>query len=212
MTAPRVLLADDHAMIREGLRIMLETDGIEVVGEAADGAVAIRNARALRPDVVLMDLRMPGTDGIEATRRIVAEGLADVIVLTSFDEDDLVLAAIRSGAVGFLLKTTDAASLVDAVRRVAGGEGVLDPRVTRRALAAVSAEPVRGPEPAGLDALTDRERDVLAGLRAGWSNARIARTLGISVPTVKTHVSSILAKLGAESRTHVVALVRDHRG
>lgn len=209
MTAPRVLLADDHAMIREGLRLMLSTHGIEVVGEAADGAVAIRNARALRPDVVLMDLRMPGVDGIEATRRIVADELADVIVLTSFDEDELVLGAIRAGAVGFLLKTTDAAPLVDAVRRVAAGEGVLDPRVTRRALAAVTAEPEPAIAPPGLDALTERERDVLDGICAGWSNARIGRALGISVPTVKTHVSSVLAKLGATSRTHVAALVRD---
>ncbi len=207
MTSPRVLLADDHAMIREGLRIMLAASGIEVVGEAADGAVAIRNARALRPDVVLMDLRMPGTDGIEATRRIVAERLADVIVLTSFDEDDLVLGAIRAGAVGFLLKTTDAASLVDAVRRVAAGDGVLDPRVTRRALAAVTPEPEPAAAMAGMDLLTVREGEVLDGICAGWSNARIGRTLGISVPTVKTHVSSVLAKLGADSRTHVAALV-----
>lgn len=210
MTAPRVLLADDHAMIREGLRIMLSTHGIEVVGEAADGAVAIRNARALRPNIVLMDLRMPGTDGIEATRHIVAEELADVIVLTSFDEDELVLGAIRAGAVGFLLKTTDAASLIDAVRRVAAGEGVLDPRVTRRALAAVTAEPASKGALPGLDSLTEREHDVLDGICAGWSNARIGRMLGISVPTVKTHVSNVLAKLGANSRTHVAALVRDH--
>lgn len=206
---PRVLLADDHAMIREGLRFMLESHGIDVVGEAADGAVAVRNSAALRPDVVLMDLRMPGTDGIQATRRIVADGTAEVIVLTSFDEDDLVLDAIRAGAVGFLLKTTDAASLVDAVRRVAAGEGVLDPRVTRRALAAVARDQSAiGASPAGLDTLTARERDVLAGMRDGLSNAQIGMTLTISVPTVKTHVSSVLAKLGADSRSHAVALVR----
>ncbi|UOQ58845.1 response regulator transcription factor [Leucobacter allii] len=213
-TSPRVLIADDHAMIREGLRMILERQGIEVVGEAADGAAAEGNARALRPDVVLMDLRMPGTDGIAATRRIVDEGIAAVLALTSFDEDELVFAAIRAGAAGFLLKTTEAAPLAEAVRRVAAGEGVLDPRVTRRALAALAdavpdpASTVAAPAPPGLEALTERERQVLAGLAEGGSNARIAAALGISVPTVKTHVSSILVKLGAESRTHAVALLR----
>ncbi len=205
---PRVLIADDHGMIREGLRIMLESQGIQVVGEAADGAVAISNAAALRPDVVLMDLRMPGVDGIAATAAIVAAGTADVLVLTSFDEDDLVLAAIRAGAVGFLLKTTGAGPLVDAVRRVAAGEGVLDPRVTRRALAAVAPD-ATATDPPGAQELTEREREVLAALRAGYSNARIGTRLGISVRTVKTHVSNILAKLGAESRTHAAALARD---
>lgn len=205
---PRVLIADDHGMIREGLRIMLESQGIQVVGEAADGAVAISNAAALRPDVVLMDLRMPGVDGIAATAAIVAAGTADVLVLTSFDEDDLVLAAIRAGAVGFLLKTTGAGPLVDAVRRVAAGEGVLDPRVTRRALAAVAPDAAAADPPCAQE-LTEREREVLAALRAGYSNARIGTRLGISVRTVKTHVSNILAKLGAESRTHAAALARD---
>ncbi|UOR03338.1 response regulator transcription factor [Leucobacter allii] len=213
-TSPRVLIADDHAMIREGLRMILERQGIEVVGEAADGAAAEGNARALRPDVVLMDLRMPGTDGIAATRRIVVEGTAAVLALTSFDEDELVFAAIRAGAAGFLLKTTEAAPLAEAVRRVAAGEGVLDPRVTRRALAALAdavtdpASTVAAPTPPALEALTERERQVLAGLAEGGSNARIAAALGISVPTVKTHVSSILVKLGAESRTHAVAMLR----
>ncbi|TDP94370.1 LuxR family two component transcriptional regulator [Leucobacter luti] len=209
---PRVLIADDHAMIREGLRMILEQQGIAVVGEASDGATAIRNARALRPDVVLMDLRMPGTDGVAATREIVAEGLADVLVLTSFDEDELVFAAIRSGAVGFLLKTTGAVQLADAVRRVALGEGALDPRVTRRALAALAStsEPAAQPPPGppGWELLTERERQVLAALGEGQSNSRIGARLGIGVPTVKTHVSSILTKLRAESRTHVVSLLR----
>lgn len=208
MTAPRVLLADDHGMIRDGLRLLLETHGVAVVGEAADGAVAVRNAAALRPDVVLMDLRMPGMDGVAATRRIVADGTAAVLVLTSFDEDELVLAALRAGAAGFLLKTTEAGPLVDAVRRIAAGEGVLDPRVTRRALAALADTAPPPAEPAGVSELTARERDVLVALRDGRSNARIAADLGISVTTVKTHVSSILAKLGAESRTHAAALAR----
>lgn len=210
MTAPRVLLADDHGAIREGLRIMLEAHGIQVVGEAADGSVAMRNAAALQPDVVLMDLRMPGLDGVAATREIVETGTAAVLVLTSFDEDELVEGALRAGASGFLLKTTDAATLVDAVRRVAAGEGVLDPRVTRRALSLIP----RSPDPSvstsavgvGLDLLTERERQVLEGMRAGRSNQQISHDLGISVATVKTHVSNVLAKLGARSRSHAVAI------
>ncbi|MFB9644135.1 response regulator transcription factor [Agromyces lapidis] len=223
MSAPRVLLADDHGAIREALRIMLETHGILVVGEAADGAAAVRNAAALRPDVVLMDLRMPGVDGVAATREIRDRGLGDVLVLTSFDEDELVFGAIRAGAAGFLLKTTDAATLVDAVHRVAAGEGVLDPRVTRRALAALAGGPgaasageaaeaatwqqgERGDAP--ISPLTGREREVLAGMAQGWSNAELADRLGIAVPTAKTHVSNVLAKLGARSRTHAVAIAR----
>ncbi|MDR2322609.1 MAG: response regulator transcription factor [Microbacterium sp.] len=213
--APRVLLADDHGAIRSALRIMLEAHGIDVVGEASDGAVAVRNARALRPDVVLMDLRMPGRDGISATREIVDEALADVLVLTSFDEDDLVDGAILAGAAGFLLKTADAATLVEAIRAVAAGDGVLDPRVTRRALAAARAgavtdrEPPSAAAPVG-GAFTAREQDVLDGILRGWSNAQLAEHLGISVTTVKTHVSNVLAKLGARSRSHAAAIVR-HR-
>ncbi|UOQ89494.1 response regulator transcription factor [Agromyces endophyticus] len=220
MTAPRVMVVDDHGAIREALRIMLETHGLVVVGEAADGAAAVRNAAALRPDVVLMDLRMPGVDGVTATRAIVERGLGEVLVLTSFDEDDLVFGAIRAGAAGFLLKTADAATLVDAVHRVAGGEGVLDPRVTRRALAVLAggvplaaspgepADPEAEEDESPLSSLTGRERDVLAGLARGWSNAEIAEHLGIALPTAKTHVSNVLAKLGARSRTHAVALAR----
>ncbi|MGH3703796.1 MAG: response regulator transcription factor [Agromyces sp.] len=221
MTAPRVLVVDDHGAIREALRLMLESHGVDVVGEAADGTAAVRNAAMLRPDVVLMDLRMPGMDGVAATREIRTRDLGDVLVLTSFDEDELVFGAIRAGAVGFLLKTVDAATLVDAVRRVAAGEGYLDPSVTRRALLALA----EGPDPVsdgsrspavdgiGLEAasgsrLTEREREVLAGLARGWSNAELSEQLGISVPTVKTHVSNLLAKLGARSRTHAVAIAR----
>ncbi|MFJ2503810.1 response regulator [Microbacterium sp. NPDC087592] len=211
MSAPTVLLADDHGAIRAGLRIMLEAHGITVVGEAADGDIAVRNAAALRPDVVLMDLRMPGRDGVSATREIVERGLGDVLVLTSFDEDELVLGAIRAGAVGFLLKTVDAPALVQAVRSVAAGEGALDPRVTRRALAAV-VQGVEAPSPAASRAertdLTVREREVLDGILQGWSNAQLAARLRISVPTVKTHVSNVLTKLGARSRSHAAAIVR----
>ncbi|MEU4014141.1 response regulator transcription factor [Microbacterium sp. NPDC028030] len=210
MSAPTVLLADDHSAIRAGLRIMLEAHGITVVGEAADGDVAVRNAAALRPDVVLMDLRMPGRDGVSATREIVDRGLGDVLVLTSFDEDELVLGAIRAGAVGFLLKTVDAPTLVQAVRAVAAGDGALDPRVTRRALAAAAsgADPVP-PSRAAQPELTAREREVLDGILRGWSNAQLATRLRISVPTVKTHVSNVLMKLGARSRSHAAALVRE---
>ncbi|CAH0249173.1 response regulator transcription factor [Microbacterium foliorum] len=205
-----VLVADDHAAIRAGLRIMLESHGVRVVGEAADGDVAVRNAAALRPDVVLMDLRMPGRDGVSATREIVERELSDVLVLTSFDEDELVFGAIEAGAVGFLLKTVDAGTLVQAVLAVASGEGVLDPRVTRRALAAVARGAAVDPAevPADQPALTSREQEVLDGILRGWSNAELARRLSISVPTVKTHVSNVLAKLGARSRSHAAALTQ----
>ncbi|TCJ28399.1 response regulator transcription factor [Microbacterium sp. PI-1] len=218
VTAPTVLLADDHGAIRAGLRIMLEAQGITVVGEAADGDVAVRNVAALRPDVVLMDLRMPGRDGISATREIVERGFGDVLVLTSFDEDELVFGAIRAGAVGFLLKTVDAPTLVQAVRSVAAGEGALDPRVTRRALAAVvrsTDHPAPGTQAPGRraqDDLTVREQEVLDGILQGWSNAQLAARLRISVPTVKTHVSNVLTKLGARSRSHAAALVRGREG
>ena len=220
MSAPRVLVVDDHGAIREALRIMLDSHGLLVVGEAADGDSAVRNAAALRPDVVLMDLRMPGTDGVAATREIRSRELAEVLVLTSFDEDELVFGAIRAGAAGFLLKTVDAATLVEAVRRVAAGEGMLDPSVTKRALAALAAA-TNGSEGAGAAAaeagdarlaaaagLTSRERDVLDGMALGWSNAQLAERLGITVTTVKTHVSNVLAKLGARSRSHAVAIAR----
>lgn len=211
MTSPTVLLADDHAAIRAGLRIMLESHEVTVVGEAADGDIAVRNAAAIRPDVVLMDLRMPGRDGISATREIVERGLSEVLVLTSFDEDELVFGAIRAGAAGFLLKTADARTLVQAVRAVASGDGVLDARVTRRALAAITnADVGAAAESDAVDrtALTAREQDVLDGILQGWSNAQLAQQLGISVPTVKTHVSNVLAKLGAESRSHAAAIAR----
>ena len=211
----RVLLADDHAAIRAGLRMLLATAGdIEVVGEAADGATAVANARALRPDVVLMDVRMPGTDGVTATRQVVNEGLADVLVLTTFDLDEYVFGALRAGAAGFLLKTAEADALVDAVRHVAAGDGVVAPEVTRRVLAELAGTPDRSDPAATPGAplpadLTPRERDVLAALGQGMSNADIARRLVISEATTKTHVSRVLAKLEVTSRVQAAIVARE---
>jgi DNA-binding NarL/FixJ family response regulator len=207
----RVLVADDHSAIRAGMRLMLEqADDVEVVGEAADGAIAVRQAAALRPDVVLMDIRMPGTDGIQATREITAAGLADVLILTTFDLDDYLFGALRAGAAGFLLKSVEPSALVDAVRRVAAGDGFLAPEVTRRLLAAFVATPppVRSAPPS-LAELTARELDVLAGLGRGLSNAGLAAELTITEATAKTHVSRVLAKLGCSSRVQAAILARE---
>jgi DNA-binding NarL/FixJ family response regulator len=221
----RVLLADDHAAIRAGMRMLLEAaGGVVVVGEAADGAAAVTNARALRPDVVLMDVRMPGTDGLAATRTIVGEGSAEVLVLTTFDLDEYVDEALRAGAAGFLLKSAEPAALVDAVRRVAAGDGVLAPEVTRRLLRQLARLPVGGPDErtAGardrgdradddprLAALTPRERDVLAALGRGMANAEIAAALVITEATTKTHVSRVLTKLGVASRLQAAIVARE---
>ncbi|SFF83356.1 DNA-binding response regulator, NarL/FixJ family, contains REC and HTH domains [Actinoplanes philippinensis] len=207
----RVLVADDHAAIRAGMRLMLEqADDIEVVGEAADGAVAVRQTAALRPDVVLMDIRMPGTDGIRATREITTSGLADVLILTTFDLDDYLFGALRAGAAGFLLKSVEPATLVEAVRRVAAGDGFLAPEVTRRLLTAfVTAAPRPAQPPPSLNELTGRERDVLAALGRGLSNADLAADLSITEATAKTHVSRVLAKLGCTSRVQAAILARE---
>ncbi|WP_020657984.1 response regulator [Amycolatopsis benzoatilytica] len=208
----RVLVADDHGAIRAGLALILgNADGIEVVGEASDGEVALRQARALRPDVVLMDVRMPGTDGITATRQLIAEGLAEVLVLTTFDLDEYVHAALRAGAAGFLLKSVEAPRLIEAVRLVAAGEGVLAPQVTKRLISAFASAPASRPAlPAGLAELTEREREVLGCLGAGSSNAEIGTRLFIGEATVKTHVSRVLAKLGLRSRVQAAILAQDH--
>ncbi|MEV0359794.1 response regulator transcription factor [Nocardia sp. NPDC050697] len=207
--ATRLLIADDHGAIRAGLRMILDAEpDLEVVGEAADGEVAVAQARALRPDVVLMDIRMPGTDGIGATERITADGSARVLVLTTFDLDDYVFGALRAGAAGFVLKSVSGAALVQAVRAVAAGDGVLAPEVTRSVMAAAARGGAAPAGPPGLADLTERERDVLACLGEGLSNAQIAGRLFIGETTVKTHVSRVLTKLGVRSRVQAAIVAR----
>ncbi len=207
----KVLVADDHAAIRAGLCLILDNaEGIEVIAEAADGAAAVRKATALRPDVVLMDVRMPEVDGIEATRRLVADGVCAVLVLTTFDMDEYVYGALRAGAAGFLLKSVDAARLIESVRLVAAGDGVLEPGVTQRLISAFAdAQPKAVTRPAGLDELTDRETEVLVGVGEGLSNQEIARKLGIAEATVKTHVSRMLTKLDLRSRVQAAVLAQE---
>ncbi|WP_026820376.1 response regulator [Arthrobacter castelli] len=203
-----VLLADDHAAVRMGLRMILESaDGIEVAGEASDGETAVTMTRQLSPDVVLMDIRMPGVDGIAATRSIVSGNAAKVLILTTFDIDEYVFEALRAGAAGFVLKSIESAQLVEAVQRVADGDGVLTPEITAKVIGHFSSEHGSGPAPAEppervepLEPLTAREEDVLEALGAGMSNQQIARQLFIAETTVKTHVSRVLAKLGLSSR------------
>ncbi|WP_407444843.1 response regulator [Rhodococcus sp. (in: high G+C Gram-positive bacteria)] len=205
----RVVLVDDQALVREGLRALLErTDDIVVAGEADDGDVGVRVVTATRPDVVLMDIRMPGTDGIAATRRIVddpALSQVHVVVLTTFDTDDNVLDAIRAGAVGFLVKDTAPGDLRNAIRTVAGGDAMLSPTVTRRVMQA-AARGAGARDTGQLDGLTNREREILAEVGLGLSNEGIGSKLFISPATVRTHVTRILTKLGARDRAGLVAI------
>jgi DNA-binding NarL/FixJ family response regulator len=207
----RVLLADDQTLVRSGFRALLErAEEIEVVGEAADGAEAVERVRAERPHVVLMDIRMPGVDGLEATRQITADPkLADVrvIMLTTFELDEYVFEALHAGASGFLLKDVEPDELREAVRVVARGEALLSPSVTRRLIREFVAQPGRHrPSPELLAELTEREREVLALVAQGLSNQEIAERLVISPATAKTHVSRTMMKLHAHDRAQLVVL------
>ena len=221
----RIVVADDQALVRAGFcGIVAATPGLAVVGEAGTGAEAVEVTRRTRPDVVLMDVRMPELDGIEATRQITATAdlAARVLILTTFDLDEYVYAALHAGASGFLLKSTEPAELVSAIRVVAAGDALLAPSVTRRLVEEftrrpVPAAPPRPPDPqphpvvarapaASLDAITGREREVLALIASGLSNSEIAERLSISEATAKTHVGHLLTKLNARDRVHLVIL------
>ncbi|RIX28579.1 response regulator [Amnibacterium setariae] len=214
MTAElRVLLVDDQELVRVGLRMVLDAaPGIEVVGEAGDGAAGVRRALDLRPDVVLMDVRMPGMDGIEATRRITeASGTVHVVLLTTFDLDEYAFGGLNAGASGFLLKDVAGDELVRAVRTVAAGDGIISPRVTRRVIEATRGTLPAAPEGSdGTEALTEREREVLLAIAAGASNQEIAEQLFLSESTVKTHVGRVLAKLQLRDRVHAVIYAYEH--
>ncbi|NUT10633.1 MAG: response regulator transcription factor [Nonomuraea sp.] len=206
----RVLLADDQTLVRAGFRsILSDEDDIEVVAEAGTGAAAVAGAREHRPDVVLMDIRMPELDGLEATRRIAGDPALDgvkVIILTTFDLDDYVYGALRAGAGGFLVKDTEPAELIHAVRVVARGDALISPSVTRRLIAEFAGR-VKRPEPGPrLNALTEREREVMGLVAAGLSNDEIAARLVVSPATAKTHVSRIMTKLGVRDRAQLVVI------
>jgi DNA-binding NarL/FixJ family response regulator len=207
----RVLIADDQALVRGGFRMILEAkEDMEVVGEAGDGAEAVELVERLQPDVVLMDVRMPGVDGIEATRRIAASGsAARIVILTTYDVDEYVFAALRAGASGFLLKDVRPPELADAIRVVARGDALLAPGVTRRLLDRFAGVLPDGARPADLDELTEREVEVLRFVALALSNAEIASRLVLTEATVKTHVSSVLRKLGLRDRVQAVVFAYD---
>ncbi|MCP3799427.1 MULTISPECIES: response regulator [Allokutzneria] len=205
----RVMLVDDQELMRMGFRMVLDAqEDLEVIGEAGDGDAAVRLAAKLQPDVVLMDVRMPLLDGVEATKRITGDGSSKVLVMTTFDLDEYVLAALRNGASGFLLKDTPPADLVSALRAVASGDAVVSPSVTRRLLERFLGSPESGQlrDAAVLEVLTEREREVLVLVAKGMSNAEIAKTLFLSEATVKTHVGRILSKLDLRDRVQAVVL------
>jgi DNA-binding NarL/FixJ family response regulator len=204
----RVLLADDQALVRAGFHALLDAqDDIEVVGEAADGEEAARLAASLMPDVVLMDIRMPGVDGLAATRMIAADerlGGVRIVILSTFDLDEYVFEALRDGASGFLLKSTEPEELVHAVRAVARGDALLSPGITRRLVSEFAARTKRAVGVPGLETLTEREREVMALVAQGLSNEEIAERLIVSPATAKTHVSRAMIKLGARDRAQLV--------
>ncbi|MEV4703464.1 response regulator transcription factor [Actinoplanes sp. NPDC049316] len=213
----KVLLADDQALVRAGFRALIDAEpDLEVVGEAGDGLAAVQLARQTRPDVVLMDIRMPGVDGLEATRRIAAEpdlAATRVVILTTFELDEYVFEALRTGASGFLVKDTEPVDLLRGVRAVAAGDALLSPSVTRRVIGEFATpggrgRPIRPPEDAErrLHQLTDREREVMVLVGEGLSNDEIAARLVISPATAKTHVSRTMVKLGARDRAQLVVL------
>ena len=218
----RVLVVDDQALVRGGFRTILDSeDGIEVVGEAANGDEAIARVAELTPDVVCMDVQMPGMDGLEATRRITADAAYDaaVLVLTTFNREDYLFAALEAGAGGFLLKNSSPEQLIEAVQVVARGDALLSPDVTRRVIEAVTTRPsaaltpeptTPSPPPAELASLTEREREVLVLLAEGISNAEIAERLWVGEATIKTHVSKVLMKLGLRDRVHAVVYAYEH--
>ncbi|MEU8231826.1 response regulator transcription factor [Actinoplanes sp. NPDC048967] len=204
----RVLLADDHQLVRTGFRAILESeDDIEVVGEAADGNQAVALAGRLRPDVILMDVEMPGMDGLEATRRVTAHDGPSVLILTTFDRDDYLFAALQAGASGFLLKNGTPEALTEAIRVLAAGDALLAPAITRRVIETFANPALRQPG-AGtrLAELTPREHEVLVLMAGGATNAEIAGRLRLGETTVKTHVSRVLMKIGARDRTQAVVL------
>ena len=204
----RVLLADDHALVRAGFRALLDSEpDIEVVGEAVTGRETVRRARELHPDVIMMDIRMPDGDGLDATEQIAADPDLDgvrIVIVTTFELDEYVARALRAGASGFLVKDSEPTELIRAVRVAAAGDALLSPGVTRRLLERVSGGLAEPADTSAFDALTDREREVLVLVGRGLSNAEIAATLFLSPLTAKTHVSRIMTKLGARDRVHLV--------
>jgi DNA-binding NarL/FixJ family response regulator len=212
----RVLLADDHDMVRAGFRIILGSQpDLEIVGEAATGAEALARAAELAPDVICMDVQMPDMDGLEATRRIVADesSASAVLILTTFDRDDYLFEALRAGASGFLLKNSTPEQLIDAVRVVAAGDALLSPAVTRRVIERFGTQPDTdtADAPAALAALTDRESEVLQLVAQGMSNSEIATSLYVGEATVKSHVSKVLQKLGLRDRIQAVVWAYENR-